>query len=220
MPEVLSEIAEREEAVANISDRGGAPPEISAYGGDGEPWYPRRTPSGTYTLGMVVGMAASTMFFLALVSAAVVHRGMPGSDWVPMQPPSLLWVTSAIAILSSLTLVQARRMFKAGRERSFKQWWTITAVLGTSFLVGQVMAWRQLVAAGVYLVSNPSVSFFYVFTAAHGLHLLGGVVALVWIAYWQVRGRAGNTATKVAGLYWHFVTALWLFLFSFFLFGG
>lgn len=221
MPELLAEVEEREEKIARLDDSGGGPPsgDYGDGGGDERP-HPRRTPAGTYTIGMIVAMGGSTMFFLALISASVVHKGMPGSDWMPLRPPSLLWLTSAIAIASSFTIVQARRMLKRGQDASFALWWKVSAILGLGFLCGQVLAWRQLVSAGVYMVSNPSVSFFYVFTAAHGLHLLGGVIALLWIGYRQPRVVPRNTSTKVAALYWHFVTALWLVLFSFFLIGG
>jgi cytochrome c oxidase subunit 3 len=225
--ELVEESQERDRAAARLADGGGPPPGGNfGNGGDPQGWRRDGTPQSTYTVGMVVGLGASSMFFMALISASVVHRGMPGSDWVPLHPPSLLWLNSVIALASSITLVQARRMFKAGRERSFHQWWIATAILGVGFLAGQILAWRQLVSAGVYLLSNPSVGFFYVFTAAHGLHLVGGVIALLWIGWRQSRGWrrsrgiSANTATSVAALYWHFVTALWLFLFSFFLIGG
>ncbi len=226
MPEAVTDIEEQERAIALLDDHGGPP--AGGFGNDGGtgPWRSGETPQSTYMVGMLVALGAIAMFFMALVSASVVHRGMPGSNWVPLQPPSILWGTSALAVASSLTLIRARRKFKAGAESSFSRWWTATAVLGVCFLCGQVLAWRQLVSAGLYMVSNPSVGFFYVFTAAHGLHLLGGVVALLWIGWRQShgwrrsRGISPGTATAVAALYWHFVTALWLFLFSFFLIGG
>jgi len=203
-------------------------PPIRFFGNDGEPepWQPGRTPQRTYTLGMMIGIGASSMFFLALVSASVVHRGLAGNAWMPLHPPSLLWLTSAIALASSSTLILARRKFKSGERESFSRWWMITAVLGICFLCGQVFAWRQLVSQGLYLASNPSVSFFYAFTVAHGLHLVGGVIALFWISWrlshgWKKSPRMSrSTATSVAALYWHFVTVLWLCLFSFFLIGG
>jgi len=226
VPEAVSEIEEQEHAIAVLDNHGGPPD--GGFGNDGgsDPWRPAGTPQSTYTIGMLVALGGVSMFFMALVSASVVHRGMPGSDWVPLQPPSILWVTSALAVASSLTLLRARHMFKVGAESSFSLWWTATAVLGICFLSGQVLAWRQLVSEGLYLVSNPSVGFFYVFTAAHGLHLLGGVIALLWIGWRQSHGWRKSsgispaTATAVAALYWHFVTGLWLFLFSFFLIGG
>jgi cytochrome c oxidase subunit III len=192
VPELLSEI--EEQAVA-LLDHSGPPTGGEDDGGIG-PWRrPGGTPRRTYTTGMLVAMVGSSTFFLALVSASVIHREMPGSDWMPLRPPSILWVTSAIAIVSSLTLVRARGMFKSAEYRGFSRWWTTTAVLGICFLGGQLWAFHRLEAAGVYLVSNPSVSFFYVFTVA---------IALLWIAWRPSTGRSRSTSTSVAALYWHF----------------
>lgn len=213
-------LIEIDEQVALPGD-GGPPAGGGSYdGGEGRPWRPSLPPQRTYTTGMLIAIFGSAMFFLALVSASVVHRGMPGSDWMPLRPPAVLWFTSAIAIASSLTLMRSTSRLKSGHERSFSQWWTITAMLGLCFLGGQLFAFHQLEAEGLYLVSNPSVSFFYVFAVAHGLHLLGGVIALVWIELRPSARIPQGTATTVAALYWHFVTVLWLFLFAFFVIGG
>jgi cytochrome c oxidase subunit 3 len=104
----------------------------------------------------------------------------------------------------------------------FRRWWGLTSALGVAFLAGQVVAWQQLAAAGVFLASNPSNSFFYVLTGMHGLHLLGGIIALLFVGF-RNRGDEGrlhqSTAVKVAGLYWHFMGALWVYLFLLLLLG-
>jgi cytochrome c oxidase subunit 3 len=84
------------------------------------------------------------------------------------------------------------------------------------FLAGQFIAWRQLAREGVFLVTNPSSSFFYVLTAAHGLHLLGGILALVYVSRrnWQRARITQATATDVASIYWHCMDGLWVFLFA------
>jgi cytochrome c oxidase subunit 3 len=213
-------LVEIDEQVALLG-QGGPPSGGGSYdGGGSRPWRPWFPPQRTYTTGMLVAIFGSSMFFLALVSASVVHRGMPASDWMPLRPPSIVWLTSAIAIASSLTLMWSRRRLKSGHNRSFSRWWTMTAVLGLCFLGGQLVAFHQLQAEGVYLISNPSVSFFYVFTVTHGLHLLGGIIALLWIELRPSARIPQDTATTVAALYWHFVTVLWLFLFVFIEIGG
>jgi cytochrome c oxidase subunit III len=217
MTQVILEVEEQEVA---IHDGGGVPPSPPFVDHDFRDGQPFRTPQRAYTTGMLVAFGASSMFFLALISASVVHRGMPESDWMPLHPPSILWLTSTLAIVSSLTIVKARSFFKSGNEARFSRWWALTALLGVCFLFGQVLAWRHLVSMGIYMTTNPSVSFFYVLTVAHGLHLLGGVVALLWIDFRHTRIRSLQTATSVAAMYWHFVTVLWLCLFSFFLIGG
>jgi cytochrome c oxidase subunit 3 len=96
----------------------------------------------------------------------------------------------------------------------FKKLWMLTTGLGIAFLVGQVVAWKQLATQGIYLATNPASSFFYIFTGAHALHLIGGVGALIYVA-WRNFDRANVTRTvaaEVASYYWHFMDALWLFL--------
>ena len=95
-----------------------------------------------------------------------------------------------------------------------KNLWLVTVGLGVAFLIGQVTAWRLLVAQGVYLASNAASSFFYIFTGAHALHLFGGVAALVYVAKRNFdQAQVSRTvAAEVTSHYWHFMDALWLFL--------
>ena len=92
-------------------------------------------------------------------------------------------------------------------------WLVVTLILGLAFVVGQYLAWRYLAAQGLYLATNSNSSFFYVFTAMHGLHLLGGIAALVYV----LAGLAGgytfrrNRFEGVA-IYWHFMGVLWFYL--------
>jgi len=119
-----------------------------------------------------------------------------------------------------VTMELSRRSLKQQRDANYGRWLVFTAVLGLGFLASQVIAWRQLARQGVYLASNPYNSFFYLFTAAHGLHLLGGILAL---AYLLVRTRQKRTtidgelrrvgAADAASIYWHFMDVLWVALF-------
>ena len=127
-------------------------------------------PQRTYITGMTVALGGILMFFMALVSAYIVRKGT-SNDWRPLEVPRILWVNTAVLILSSFTLSFSRKRFLQGDKPAFRHWWLVTCALGFLFLVGQVVAWRQLANAGVFLATNPSSSFFYVFTAAHGLHL-------------------------------------------------
>ena len=110
---------------------------------------------------------------------------------------------------------EARRSLKAHNRTGFNLWWTAATVLGILFLVGQAVAWMQLKAAGVFVSTNPSSSFFYVLTASHAFHLLGGVAALVYVDVqaWRLRlGPAKRTAIDVTAIFWHFLDGLWLYL--------
>ncbi len=170
-------------------------------------------PQRAYITGIAVGLAAILMFFMALVSAYIVRKGFPNSGWRPLAMPPILWVNTVVLLASSATIAVARRRLLAGDLKAFQQWWWTTTCLGAAFLWGQVVAWRELAAQGVYMSTNPSSSFFYLFTAAHGLHLLGGVMALGMVAVRQPVRLTRGTAVEVTSIYWHFMDGLWVFLF-------
>lgn len=203
-----------------IDSGGGAKPPARADGGDGDgsghgrPQLPQRI----YVTGVTIAMGAILMFFMALVSAFIVRKGL-GGDWRTFPMPRVLWLNTAILLASSLTLVRARSFFKRGDKAGFRHWWAVTTVLWLFFVAGQLIAWSQLVAGGFYLASNASNSFFYVLTAAHGVHLLGGITALLFVGWGRLRRLTLSTATEIAGYYWHFMDGLWVFLFLLLLLG-
>ena len=163
---------------------------------------------------LFVLLAASTMVFAAFTSAFVVRRGL-SDDWVAMHKPPLLWVNTAILLASSFLLDISRRALKAGNRSRFNFWWSAGTGLGLLFLVGQVLVWLQLRASGIFVSSNPSSSFFYVLTAAHAFHLLGGVTALLYVDVQALRLRLGpakRTAIDVTAVFWHFLDGLWVYL--------
>jgi len=205
---------------------GGGPSGGNGHGGSGDGGAGASRNSGevpqrTYVTGMTVGLGGVLMFFMSLVSAFIVRKA--NADWAVLAIPRILWLNTAILIASSFTLVRARKRLGAGDNTSFRHWWTVTTILGIFFLAGQIVAWRQLVAQGLFLATNPSSSFFYVFTVAHALHLLGGVIALISLALRSpsrpFRRLTLATATEVAAMYWHFMDGLWVFLFLVLLLG-
>jgi cytochrome c oxidase subunit 3 len=154
------------------------------------------------------------MVFAAFTSALVVRRGL-SDDWASMPKPPILFVNTVVLLLSSAALEVARRALKAGLRTRFNTWWTAGTVLGLLFLGGQMLAWNELKNAGVYIASNPSSSFFYVLTAAHAFHLLGGVSALAYVDVQALRlslGPAKRTAIDISAIFWHFLDGLWLYL--------
>ena len=199
-----------------------APPRGGGFGGGGggpEGWGASRRASMT---GLMVLLAATTMAFAAFTSAFVVRRGM-SNDWVDMRLPRIVWVNTAVLLASSLLLELARRSLKTGRRSGFNRYWTAGTVLGALFLAGQAIAWRQLNQAGIFVSSNPSSSFFYVLTAYHGLHIVGGLSALVYVDVQALRLRLGpgkRTAVDVSAMFWHFVDGIWLYLMVLFLVWG
>lgn len=201
------------ENIGGGGGRGKAP-----AGGDGGDDQRKPGPSGRaspnrYYTGIAVAIVSILMFFMALASAFVVRRGT-GSDWISFHFPPIVWVNTLILLTSSITLEHARRRLVAAESQAFRKWWSITTFLGVLFLVGQFVAWRQLARQGVYLASNPASSFFYIFTGAHAIHVLGGVAALLFVALrnFDRTKVSPMTAVRVASYYWHFLDALWIFL--------
>jgi cytochrome c oxidase subunit 3 len=194
-------ILEREEPKAGGPAVPKVPPVRDGDGGSER----RRLAAGT---GILLVLAAVTMFFASLTSAFLVRKGS-GGDWVKVDLPAVLWVNTAILAASSVLLELARRREKRG-------WLHLATILGLAFLAGQLLAWKELAAQGVYVSTNPNASFFYVLTGAHGAHLVGGVAALLYAS----TSRARDNALRVATTYWHFMGGLWIYLLLLLRFGG
>lgn len=172
-----------------------------------------------YRLGMWVALAAIVMMFTSLTSAYIV-RAASSNDWRPIQMPRILLLSTALIVLSSAAIELARRKLKSGLKGSYRPWLLLTLALGVGFLGSQILAWRQLVRQGVYVTSNPHSSFFYLLTATHGVHLLGGLLAVAYLLLRSgkppVNGQAQSPRQGVlnaATLYWHFMDGLWIYLF-------
>jgi len=214
---------EEVELIGTGKGGGGTPAGDDGGFGGGDEWRgpsgSARVPQRAYVTGMVIALSGVLMFFMALVSAYIVRKDMPNSAWVQLNVPRVLWLNTLILIASSFTLARSRGRLLADDLPGFRHWWSVTTILGVFFLIGQVIAWRQLAAAGLFLATNPASSFFYVFTAAHGLHLLGGVLALLYIAFRPTHRLTRGTATEVVSMYWHFMDGLWVFLFLLLLLG-
>jgi cytochrome c oxidase subunit 3 len=162
--------------------------------------------------GVVAGIAGIAMTFAAFTSALVMRKG-GASDWVHFQLPPLLFANTAVLLASSGTLEVARRRLRRGVPGG-TGWLSATLALGVLFVAGQLAVWRNLAAQGVFLATGPSSAFFYVLTAAHGAHLLGGMTALAYLQY-RVRRATAAPLGAVAAVttYWHFMDGLWLYLF-------
>ena len=193
---------------------GGTPP--SGGGDDGDDGEGRRkwSPSSRrYSTGIAIGIVSILMFFMALASAFIILRR--GSNvWVVVHLPRVLWANTGILLASSFTLESARRRLSLSDLAGFRKLWLVTTILGFLFVAGQLFAWRQLVAQGVYIASNQASSFFYIFTGAHAVHLLGGVAALSYVLAhkYDKTGVSLSTAAEITSYYWHFMDGLWIFL--------
>ena len=167
--------------------------------------------------GIWVALAAISMTFAALTSALIVRKG-GAVDWQHFTLPSILYLNTVVLLASSVTLELGRRRVAAymGGLRSTVQhparWLYATFSLGLLFVAGQYIAWRQLSSQGLYLATNPSSSFFYVFTAGHALHVLGGLGGLDRVIRKLNRLDLRRSTLDATARYWHFMGVLWVYL--------
>jgi cytochrome c oxidase subunit 3 len=161
---------------------------------------------------MWVALASIAMLFTSLSSAYVVRSGVM-NDWFPIAVPRVMFGSTALILLSSVSIEIARRKLKHNFAGSYSRYLLLTTFLGLGFLASQLIAWRQLANQGIYLASNPYSSFFYLLTGAHAVHLAGGLLALGFL-WFRSRNRLTRQATADAvSIYWHFMDALWIYLF-------
>ena len=162
-------------------------------------------------------MAVATSLFALFASAYSLRMEMP--DWRPLNEPLVLWTNSAFLVLASIAY-QWSRNHVARTDIGTKRVLVgliIAGIFSVLFLFGQLFAWQQLNDQGMYAPSNPAVAFFYVFTAMHGLHLLGGLY--VWARsitkiYEKQDIRLVRTSVELCTIYWHFMLLVWMLLFG------
>jgi cytochrome c oxidase subunit 3 len=182
---------------------------------------PRRASPKKYSTAIALAMLSILMFFMVLAASFLVLRVENLHTWSGVRIPWILWVNTVVLLASSATLELARRKLQVDSLRGFRQMWAMTTLLGLVFVGGQVIAWRQLAAQGVYLTSRLASSFFYVFTALHAAHLLGGICALLYVGLrkFETASISRSAAAEVTSYYWHFMDGLWLFLLVLLYFG-
>ena len=162
---------------------------------------------------MLAFMGTVSMLFIGFTSAYILRKA--SADWRPLSPPPVLWVSTLVLASSSLALEGARRSLRTWNLRLAKAGIVATGLLGGLFLVGQILGWQALAAQGIYLATNPHSSFFYMLTGLHGLHLLGGLIWLVPVTLraYRLEFTPGSDALSLVALYWHFLGAVWVYLF-------
>ena len=166
-------------------------------------------------VGLGVFLAVVGALFALLMSAYSMR--MPVGDWLPMPIPNVLWFNTAMLVLSSVALHSAQRAARQGRIDGVRSGVLTGGVTALLFLIGQLLAWRQLTAEGYFLATNPASSFFYLMTALHGLHVAGGLVALgrTGASVWdddQVVLEEASLSVQLCAAYWHFLLLIWFFL--------
>ena len=172
-------------------------------------------------LGLRYLMVVSSIFF-SLFIVTYADR-LVYADWQQMPEPFLLWFNTLILFISSAVFISAQIAAKNNQFEKVKQKLLIIGYLALAFLLGQLLVWLQLINLGYYVSTNPANAYFYVFTALHGLHLIGGLIywimtiRKVWIPSDIVIAKTKHTV-ELCAIYWHFLLAVWVVLFGLMLF--
>ena len=166
-------------------------------------------------------MVISTIFFCLFI--VTYSDRLVYADWQSMPEPFLLWLNTLILFITSGVFIVAQIASKKNQFEVAKNRLLAIGFLSLVFLIGQLLVWSQLIYLGYYVSSNPSNAYFYVFTALHGLHLIGGLIYLfmtikkVWIPNEIIIAEAKHTI-ELCAIYWHFLLAVWIVLFGLMLF--
>ena len=166
-------------------------------------------------VGLGFFLAVVTSLFALFVSAYFIRMEL--SDWTPLQEPGLLWFNTVMLILGSIAIQWASYGAQRNRVKMTKNALLATGIFTAAFIAGQLWAWQQLVNQGNYINSNPATAFFYVITALHGLHILGGMwvwsrtTLNVWLGAELLEIKL---SVQLCRTYWHYLLIMWLALFG------
>jgi cytochrome c oxidase subunit 3 len=166
-------------------------------------------------VGLGVFLVVATSLFALLISAYFMRK--TSADWTTLALPRVLWLNTGVLILSGVAMQWTRAAARRGQLDGVRSGLMAGGVFTFSFLAGQLWAWQQLNASGYFVAANPANAFFYLLTALHGLHLLGGLwvwgktTAKVWRG---VEVGAVRLSVELCTVYWHYLLLVWLVLFA------
>ncbi len=180
-----------------------------------EPFVPQKSRVLTAFLLLVV-----LMTFGGLIGAYIVIATNKAGEWKPFDLPIPIWISTVLILISSVVYHFGKVAVDRNDQRSAKKWFVVTTVFGAAFISSQILAWLALNARGLYMEGNPYAGFFYILTAVHAVHVIGGILALGTILLRNqtpteslVEITKRQTLAQVVGWYWHFMGVLWLVLF-------
>jgi len=169
-----------------------------------------------FTLWVAIG--SILMMFAGLTSAFIVKSNQ--TNWVPVEIPTLFWISTGVIMISSVTVQMALRSFKQREMQQYRVLIGVTLLLGAAFVVLQWMGFQQLWQQNITFKGGGAGQFLYVIFGLHAIHVAGGVITLIVMFIRAFTGRTklySSVPVEVAATYWHFVDLLWLYLLIFFL---
>ena len=172
------------------------------------------------SVGTIVWLSSELMFFAALFAMYFTVRAAHPADW-PMEPTELnvpyALVVTLVLVSSSVTCQYGVFAAERGDAYGLRRWFMFTFVLGLAFVIGQANEYRELVQEGTTISATGYGSVFYLTTGFHGLHVIGGLIAFIFVLARSTMGRftsAQATSAIVVSYYWHFVDVVWIGLFA------
>lgn len=176
-------------------------------------------------------IASMVMMFAAFTSAYIVKKAGAGDAWQDFTLPNIFFINTLVIIASSITMHLSLRAFRRNQFQKFRITLGITLILGIAFLIGQLQGWEAMNNIGVYITNSDAGAFLVVISGTHGVHILGGVIALLITfvvslvkSYRPIDQLMLETnpnkhlKLQMVATYWHFVDILWIYLFLFFYF--
>ncbi len=163
-----------------------------------------------------VGIASIIMMFAGLTSAYIVKRNQV--NWFAFELPFVFWYSTVVIILSSVTLRIAQNAFRQRQMAKYRNLVIVTLVLGVLFIMLQFLGFSELWHKGLTLQRNVSLSFMYIIVGLHGLHVIGGIIALLVLFFKAFNSKVKNydiVPIEVVSTYWNFVDFLWIYLLIF-----
>ena len=179
----------------------------------------RESPIDKVRVGMWFLLLVVMMTFGGLISAYIVISTNRVLEWKPFDLPRQVWISTALILASSVTYKVAQKALNNNNQQIAKNWLLATTILGGLFISSQILAWYELARRGIYVESNQYAGFFYILTAVHAIHVIGGICALGYILLraWHKTGyeeelTKRKSISKIVGWYWHFMDGLWVVL--------
>jgi len=172
-----------------------------------------------YQFFLWAGLGSIVMMFAGLTSAYIVKKSQ--ANWLEFEMPNVFMISTVVILVSSFTIQMAVKKFKEQHENQYRGFLSVTAILGVVFMIMQIQGFLALQANSIALIgprSNSAASFLFVITVLHLIHVLGGIIALVWIsfrAFSNKNSMKNDLPVKLISNYWHFVDILWVYLFVF-----
>jgi cytochrome c oxidase subunit 3 len=164
--------------------------------------------------GLYLFLAVITSLFLLFTISHHMRSGYP--DWLSVVEPNILWFNTLVLVLASVALQLARNAARRGQHAATRRRLAWGSALTLVFIAGQAVAWKEMLDAGFYAAENPANAFFYMFTAVHALHLVGGLWFLLRAVGWSITAPEDDrlpVRVELCATYWHYLLLVWFLLF-------